>query len=52
MEVQLLAALLLGVATVIALILWSRLDAFIGLLAGALVTGVVAGVPPPSWWST
>ncbi|APC36040.1 GntP family permease [Nocardiopsis dassonvillei] len=47
MEVQLLAALLLGVATVIALILWSRLDAFIGLLAGALVTGVVAGVPAP-----
>ncbi|WP_047871445.1 GntP family permease [Nocardiopsis sp. RV163] len=45
MEVQLLAALLLGVATVIALILWSRLDAFVGLLAGALVTGVVAGVP-------
>lgn len=47
MEVQLLAALVLGVATVIALILWSRLDAFVGLLAGALVTGVVAGVPAP-----
>ncbi|WP_435111668.1 GntP family permease [Nocardiopsis synnemataformans] len=47
MEVQLLAALLLGVGTVIALIVWSRLDAFVGLLAGALVTGVVAGVPAP-----
>ncbi|GAB3210457.1 GntP family permease [Marinactinospora thermotolerans] len=45
MELQLLAALALGVAAVVALILWSRLDAFVGLLAGALVTGVVAGVP-------
>ncbi|GAA3753522.1 GntP family gluconate:H+ symporter [Spinactinospora alkalitolerans] len=45
MELQLLAALVLGVAAVVALILWSRLDAFVGLLAGALVTGVVAGVP-------
>lgn len=47
MELHLLAALLLGVGTVIALILWSRMDAFVGLLAGALVTGVVAGVPAP-----
>ncbi len=46
MDLQLLAALLLGVATVIILITRSRLDAFGGLLAGALVTGVVAGVPP------
>ena len=46
MEVQLLAALLLGVAVVVAVILWTRLDAFVGLLAGALVTGSVAGVAP------
>jgi GntP family gluconate:H+ symporter len=46
MEVQLLAALLLGVAVVVAVILWTRLDAFVGLLVGALVTGTVAGVPP------
>lgn len=46
MDVQLLAALLVGVAAVIGVILWSRLDAFIGLLAGALVTGLIAGVPP------
>ncbi|MDA8368459.1 MAG: SLC13 family permease [Nocardiopsaceae bacterium] len=45
MELQLLAALVLGVAAVIAIIVWSRLDAFVGLLAGALVTGAVAGVP-------
>ncbi|RCV58176.1 GntP family permease [Marinitenerispora sediminis] len=46
MDLQLLAALALGVAAVVALILWSRLDAFVGLLAGALVTGLVAGVSP------
>ncbi|RKS08578.1 GntP family gluconate:H+ symporter [Nocardiopsis sp. Huas11] len=46
MEVQLLAALLIGVGVVVAVILWTRLDAFVGLLAGALVTGAVAGVPP------
>ncbi|MFD0775733.1 GntP family permease, partial [Streptomonospora algeriensis] len=45
MDVQLLAALILGVTAVVALIVWSRLDAFVGLLVGALVTGVVAGVP-------
>lgn len=45
MDVQLLAALILGVAAVVAIIVWSRLDAFVGLLVGALVTGVVAGVP-------
>ncbi|GAA1073213.1 GntP family permease [Nocardiopsis composta] len=45
MDPLLLAALLLGVASAVALILWSRLDAFVGLLAGALVTGAVAGVP-------
>ncbi|PRX95701.1 GntP family permease [Allonocardiopsis opalescens] len=45
MDIQLLAALLLGVAAVIVLIMWSRLDAFAALLIGAVVTGLVAGVP-------
>ncbi|MFC4563354.1 GntP family permease [Nocardiopsis mangrovi] len=44
MELMLLA-LVLGVAAVVAIILWTRLDAFVGLLAGALVTGAIAGVP-------
>ncbi|MBR8743039.1 GntP family permease [Nocardiopsis sp. MG754419] len=46
MEPHLLAALLIGVAVVVAVILWTRLDAFIGLLAGALVTGLIAGLAP------
>ncbi|GAB3499439.1 GntP family permease [Nocardiopsis coralliicola] len=46
MDPLLLAALLLGVASAVALILWSRLDAFVGLFVGALVTGSIAGVPP------
>lgn len=46
MDPLLLAALLLGVAAVVAIILWTRLDAFVGLLAGALVTGSVAGMNP------
>ncbi|WP_017623509.1 GntP family permease [Nocardiopsis chromatogenes] len=46
MDPLLLAALLLGVAAVVAIILWTRLDAFVGLLAGALVTGSVAGMSP------
>ncbi|SIO88710.1 GntP family permease [Nocardiopsis sp. JB363] len=46
MEPQLLAALLIGVAVVVAVILWTRLDAFIGLLTGALVTGLIAGLAP------
>ncbi|RCW40510.1 GntP family gluconate:H+ symporter [Halopolyspora algeriensis] len=45
MDLQLLAALLAGVTTVIVVITKSRLDAFAGLLLGALVTGLVAGVP-------
>ncbi|MDA0566449.1 GntP family permease [Streptomonospora sp. S1-112] len=45
MELHLLAALIIGVAAVVAIIVWTRLDAFVGLLAGALVTGVIAGVP-------
>ena len=45
MDVQLLAALVIGVGVIIALILWTRFDAFMALLAGALVTGLIAGVP-------
>ncbi len=46
MDLQLLAALLVGVATVIFIILRTRLDAFPALLIGAIVTGLVAGVAP------
>lgn len=45
MEIQLLAALVLGFAAIITLVIWSRLDAFVALLVGAMVTGVIAGVP-------
>ena len=46
MDLQLLVALLGGVATVILIILLTRLDAFPALLLGAIVTGVIAGVAP------
>ncbi len=46
MDLQLLAALLVGVAFVIILILKTRLDAFPSLLVGAIATGLVAQVPP------
>ncbi|MFI7480917.1 GntP family permease [Kocuria sp. M1R5S2] len=45
MELQLLLALVLGIATIIVLVLRTRLDAFVALLIAALVTGVVAGQP-------
>lgn len=45
MDIQLIAALLIGVAVIIALILWTRFDAFMALLTGALLTGLIAGVP-------
>ena len=45
MDVQLLAALVLGIATIIVLVLRTRLDAFAALLVAALVTGFVAGQP-------
>ena len=45
MELQLLAALVLGVATIVAIVLWTKLDAFIALLIAALVIGFVAGAP-------
>lgn len=43
MDFQLLLALVLGVATIIVLVLRTRLDAFVALLLAALVTGAVAG---------
>jgi GntP family gluconate:H+ symporter len=44
-DLQLLLALVLGIATIVVIVLRTRLDAFVGLLAAALVTGFVAGVP-------
>ncbi len=52
MEPALLAALLIGVAVVVGVILWTRLDAFIGLLTGAMVTGLIAGLPPAELLTT
>jgi len=45
-DIQLLLALVLGIATIIVLVLKTRLDAFVALLIAALVTGVVAGQAP------
>ena len=45
MDLQLLLALGLGIATVVIVVLATRLDAFVGLLLAALVTGFVAGSP-------
>ena len=45
MDLQLLLALGLGIATVVFVVLATRLDAFVGLLLAALVTGFVAGSP-------
>ncbi|MCQ9385684.1 GntP family permease [Brevibacterium moorei] len=45
MDVQLLIALVLGIATIVILVLRTRLDAFVALLIAAMVTGVVAGQP-------
>lgn len=39
-------ALLAGIAVVIGVILWTRLDAFPALLLGAVTTGLIAGVAP------
>lgn len=46
MDIQLLLALVLGIATIIVLVLRTRLDAFVALLIAALVTGIVAGQAP------
>ncbi|GAB4099259.1 GntP family permease [Sinomonas halotolerans] len=43
MDLQLLLALVLGIATIVVLVLRTRLDAFVALLIAALVTGLVAG---------
>jgi GntP family gluconate:H+ symporter len=45
MDVQLLSALVLGIATIVVLVLRTRLDAFVALLIASLVTGLVAGQP-------
>ncbi|HEX2174984.1 MAG TPA: SLC13 family permease [Nocardioidaceae bacterium] len=45
MDIQLLLALALGIATIVVLVLRTRLDAFVALLIAALVTGAVAGQP-------
>ncbi|MFG3252651.1 GntP family permease [Streptomyces sp. NPDC048172] len=45
MDLQLLAALVLGIATIVVIVLRTRLDAFFALLVAALVTGFVAGEP-------
>jgi len=44
-DIRLIVALVLGIATIIVLVLRTRLDAFAALLAAALVTGFVAGQP-------
>jgi len=44
-DIRLIAALVLGIATIIVLVLRTRLDAFAALLVAALVTGFVAGQP-------
>lgn len=43
MDLQLILALVAGIATIVVIVLATRLDAFIALLIAALVTGVVAG---------
>ncbi|KAF4408993.1 GntP family permease [Streptomyces lycii] len=40
-----MAALVIGIATIIVIVLRTRLDAFVALLVAALVTGFVAGAP-------
>ncbi|TWP38923.1 GntP family permease [Leekyejoonella antrihumi] len=43
---QLIAAALLGIATVVLLIVWARFHPFIGLIVGTAVLGAVAAVAP------
>ncbi|MPZ95471.1 MAG: GntP family permease [Propionibacteriales bacterium] len=47
MDIQLLAALALGITTIVVIVLRTRLDAFVALLLAALVTGAVAGQSAP-----
>jgi gluconate:H+ symporter, GntP family len=44
-DLQLLLALVLGIATIVVLVLRTRLDAFVALLLAALVVGFVSGQP-------
>ncbi|UAL30163.1 GntP family permease [Nocardioides rotundus] len=46
MDIQLLLALVIGIATIVVLVLRTRLDAFAALLIAALVTGSIAGSAP------
>ncbi len=46
MDLQLLAALVIGVGLLIGLILLTRFDAFLALVTAAIVTGLIAGVSP------
>src|SRR3954465_4878288 len=43
---QLIAAALLGIATVVLLIAWAKLHPFLSLILGAAVLGIVAGLGP------
>lgn len=43
MDLQLILALIAGIATIIVIVLATKLDAFIALLVAAIVTGIVAG---------
>ena len=45
MEPHLLLALVLGFASIVSLIIWSRLDPFASLIVGSLVAGLVAHLP-------
>lgn len=45
MDLQLLLALVLGIATIVLIVLRTRLDAFVALIVAAIVTGIVAGQP-------
>lgn len=45
MDLQLLAALFIGISTIVVIVLFTRLDAFVGLLVAAIVTGSIAGSP-------
>ena len=43
MDLQLILALIAGIATIVVIVLATRLDAFIALLVASVVTGIVAG---------
>lgn len=43
MDIQFILALIAGIATIIAVVLLTRLDAFVALILASLVTGLIAG---------